>query len=87
MEIDFAKIMRLAGRYLSYQEFIKQNPDLEEWVRSDEFYKNLGGDTKEKNVRKLKKAYLDEPTRKFRADLEERVELAKRLVRQVKEKQ
>ncbi len=87
MEIDFTKIMRLAGRYLSYQEFIKQNPELEEWVRADEFYKNLGGDTKEKNVRELKQAYLAEPTRRYKEDLEERRARAKRLVRQVKEGQ
>jgi hypothetical protein len=85
MEIDFTGIMRLAGRYLTYTEFIKENPDLENYVGQTEFYKNLGGDTKEINVRNLKKAYLEEPTRKFREDLKERVELAKRLVRQVKE--
>ena len=65
---------------------------IESYIKNDinlikEFYKNLGGDTKEINVRNLKKAYLDEPTRKFKEDLEERIELAKRVVRRVKDKQ
>jgi hypothetical protein len=83
MEIDFTRIMRLAGRYLTYTEFIKENPDLENYVGQTEFYKNLGGDTKEINVRKLKKAYLDEPTRRYEEDLEERRARAKRLVSQL----
>tara|TARA_Y100000031_G_scaffold122347_1_gene137165 strand:+ start:626 stop:883 length:258 start_codon:yes stop_codon:yes gene_type:complete len=83
MEIDFTRIMRLAGRYLTYTEFIKENPDLENYVGQTEFYKNLGGDTKEINVRKLKKAYLDEPTRRYKEDLEERRARAKRLVSQL----
>ena len=87
MEIDFTRLMRLAGKYLTYTEFIKENPELENYVGQTEFYKNLGGDTKEINVRNLKKAYLDEPTRKFKEDLEERIELAKRVVRQVKDEQ
>ena len=83
MEIDFTRIMRLAGRYLTYTEFIKENPDLENYVGQTEFYNNLEGDTKEKNVRELKQAYLDEPTRRYKEDLEERRARAKRLVSQL----
>jgi len=32
MEIDLLDILRVAGRYITYQEFIKENPDLENLI-------------------------------------------------------
>ena len=81
MEIDLLDILRVAGRYLTYQEFIKENPDLEKLIGKNDFYKNLGGDTKEKNKRELKRSYLEQPTKDYEEDLKERVDTAKRIVR------
>jgi hypothetical protein len=81
MEIDLLDILRVAGRYLTYQEFIKENPDLENLIGKNDFYKNLGGDTKEKNKRELKRSYLEQPTKDYEEDLKERVDTAKRIVR------
>jgi len=81
MEIDLLDILRVAGRYLTYQEFIKENPDLEKLIGKKDFYKNLGGDTKEKNKRELKRSYLEQPTKDYEEDLKERVDTAKRIVR------
>ena len=81
MEIDLLDILRVAGRYLTYQEFIKENPDLENLIGKNDFYKNLGGDTKEKNKRELKRSYLEQPTKDYEEDLKRRIETAKRIVR------
>jgi len=81
MEIDLLDTLRVAGRYLTYQEFIKENPDLENLIGKNDFYKNLGGDTKEKNKRELKRSYLEQPTKDYEEDLKERVDTAKRIVR------
>jgi hypothetical protein len=81
MEIDLLDILRVAGRYITYQEFIKENPDLENLIGKNDFYKNLGGDTKEKNKRELKRSYLEQPTKDYEEDLKERVDTAKRIVR------
>ena len=81
MEIDLLDILRVAGRYITYQEFIKENPDLENLIGKNDFYKNLGGDTKEKNKRELKRSYLEQPTQEYEKDIEERIATAKRIVR------
>jgi hypothetical protein len=81
MEIDLLDILRVAGRYITYQEFIKENPDLENLIGKNDFYKNLGGDTKEKNKRELKRSYLEQPTKDYEEDLKRRIETAKRIVR------
>ena len=81
MKLDLLDIIRLAGRYITYQEFVEQNPDLENIIGRNEFYKNLEGNTKEKNKRELKKSYLEQPTKDYEEDLKERVDTAKRLIR------
>ena len=77
---DIEAVIRRNGKYLSYAEFIKANPDLELFVNSNDFYRILKGDTKEKNKKELKRAYLDEPTRKMEQDWEERVSRAKKVI-------
>ena len=86
MEIDLLDILKVAGRYITYLEFVKENPDLEEYIGRNDFYKNLGGDTKEKNKRELRRSYLEKPTKEFEEDLADRVATAKRIVRELRKK-
>jgi len=77
---DIENVIRRNGKYLSYAEFVKANPDLETYVNSNDFYRILKGDTKAKNRKELKKAYLDEPTRNLERDWQGRVDRARKVI-------
>ena len=79
-EYELADIVRMSARYLSYTEFVKDNPDLEELVSQDFFYRVCAGDTKERNVRELKRTYLKQPTEAFEKDLASRRNAAKQML-------
>ena len=85
-EYELADIVRMTARYLSYTEFVKDNPDLEELVSQDFFYKVCSGDNKQKNVRELKRTYLKQPTEAFEKDLASRRNAAKQMLSTIRKK-
>ena len=85
-EFELTELIKMAGRYMSYNEFAKDNPDLAEEVSQDFFYRVCGGDTKERNVRALRRTYLDKHQRAFEEDLAGRRNAVKQMLQQIKRK-
>ena len=83
-EFELTELVRMVGRYLSYQEFVKDNPDLAEQVNQAFFYKICAGDTKERNVRELKRTYLKQQTEAFEEDIASRRNAVKQMLSQIK---
>ena len=79
-EIQIEELVRNAGRYLSYQEFERYNSDLAEIVNQHMFYKLCDGDTKEKNIRQLRKQYLQQPKQAFEDDLRSKRDLVRSML-------
>ena len=85
-EFELTELIKMAGRYVSYQEFAKNNPDLAEEVSQDFFYRVCAGDTKEKNVRELKRTYLKQQTEAFEEDLASRRNAVKQMLSKIRKK-
>ena len=83
-EFELTELIKMAGRYFSYEEFVKDNPDLAEQVNQAFFYKACEGDTKERNVRELKRTYLKQPTEAYEEDLASRRNAVKQMLSQIK---
>ena len=56
-EVALEEIIKLSGKYLSYEEFIRQIPSLSDVVHSNKYYKICNGETRGKTVRQLKKQF------------------------------
>ena len=56
-EVALEEIIRLSGRYLSHDEFIRRIPSLSDVVNSNVFYTVCEGQTKVKTKRELKKQF------------------------------
>lgn len=79
-EVDLEELIKRVGQYLSYAEFKKENSDLADIVSQQVFYRICEGNTKEKNIRQLKKTYLKNPTEQFERDLELRRKLIRSML-------
>ncbi len=56
-EVALEEIIKLSGRYLSHDEFIRRIPSLSDVVNSNVFYTVCEGQTKRKTKRELKKQF------------------------------
>ena len=78
--IALEELIQRVGQYLSYAEFKKENKDLAEIISQQVFYRICKGNTKEVNIRQLKKSYLQKPTEEFERDLELRRKAIKEML-------
>ena len=69
-EVALEELIQRVGQYLSYAEFKRENEDLAEIISQQVFYRICKGNTKEINIRQLKRSYLQKPTEEFERDLE-----------------
>ena len=56
-EVALEEIIKLSGRYLSHEEFIKRIPSLSDVVNRTAFYNVCDGETRGKTIRQLKKQF------------------------------
>ena len=75
--VALEELIKRVGQYLSYAEFKKENSDLAEIISQQVFYRICKGNTKEINIRQLKRTYLQKPTEEFEKDLERRRRIIK----------
>ena len=65
-EIALEELIKLSGRYLSYQEFVEQIPSsLSDQINSNIYYSICDGDTRGKTIRKYKKQF-DKADKEFK---------------------
>ena len=56
-EVALEEIIKISGKYLSHDEFIRRIPSLSDVVNSNVFYTVCDGKTKVKTKRELKKQF------------------------------
>jgi hypothetical protein len=54
----YTDLIKLVGQYMTYEEFSKQNPELE--LTHTDWYSICEGETMRNNKKKLKQRYLDD---------------------------
>jgi hypothetical protein len=66
-EIALEELIKLSGRYLSYQEFVEQIPSsLSDQINSNIYYTICEGNNRSKTIRKFKKQF-DRADREFKS--------------------
>ena len=66
----YTDLIKLVGQYMTYEEFSKQNPELE--LTHTDWYSICEGETMRNNKKRLKQRYLDD----FNADWSSRRKIA-----------
>ena len=56
-EVALEEIIKISGKYLSHDEFIRRIPSLSDVVNRTAFYKVCDGETRGKTIKQLKKQF------------------------------